>query len=165
MSGSFGQLDQVLGQQLAGLTALKNWLPRKVELLGSNRLEDLEALIVREEAQMQKLHALDGERRVLMGILARELGLPATPSLADLVHRAPATDRVRLQARLEALEATASEWRRLRSVAAPRLDRALDHVHLTLDALAELSSRPAPEYDAAPSTRPGHVTLMVDRTA
>lgn len=165
MSGSFGQLDQVLGQQLAGLTALKNWLPRKVELLNSNQLAELEALVGREEAQLQKLQQLESDRRVLVGILTRELGLTGTPELRALIRRAPAGDQARLAQRLTALEATAHEWRQLRASAAPRIDRALDHVHLTLDALAEVSARQATEYDATPAARPGSVTLMVDRTA
>lgn len=165
MSGSFGQLDLVLGQQLAGLTALKNWLPRKAELVDAGNLTELEALVVREDAQLRKLQQLDSDRRVLLGILARELGLGDSATLAELIRRAPAAEQGRLRLRLTALETLQREWQAARASAAPRIERALDHVHLTLDALAELSTAREAAYDAAPAARPGSVTMVVDRTA
>ncbi|MEB3222222.1 MAG: flagellar export chaperone FlgN [Candidatus Sericytochromatia bacterium] len=165
MSGCFGQLDQVLGQQLAGLTALKNWLPRKVELLQAGRLTELEALVAKEEETLARLQQLEGERRVLAGMAARELGHTATPSLPGLVQLAPLAERPRLQERLRAIEAVAHAWREARATLMPRLARSLDDVHLTLDALAELSARRGPDYQASTGPVPGAVTMMVDRTA
>ncbi|MEB3328835.1 MAG: flagellar export chaperone FlgN [Candidatus Sericytochromatia bacterium] len=165
MSGCFGQLDHVLGQQLAGLTALRNWAPRKVELLQTGRLEQLEALVAREEEVVARLQQLESERRVLVGVVARELGVAPTTSLRELVARAPAGDRQRLEERLQALEAVTRAWREARAVLGPKLDQALDHVHLTLDALAELATRRSPAYQPQGSAAPGAVTMMVDRTA
>jgi hypothetical protein len=165
MSGCFGQLDQVLGQQLAGLTALRNWVPRKVELLQAGRLAELEALVAREEEAVARLQQLESERRILVGVAARELGAAPTLSLAELARVAPVTEGQRLRERLRALEAVTVAWREARAALMPRLDRALDDVHLTLDALAELTSRHNTEYQPQASPVPGAVTMLVDRTA
>ena len=66
-----------MAQQVAGMTALKNWLPRKLELIKGNRLPDLEAFNQREEEQVARLQQAEAQRQVLLGLIARELGMPA----------------------------------------------------------------------------------------
>jgi hypothetical protein len=75
MQAHLDQLELVLGQQVAGMTALKNWLPRKIELIKGRNVADLEAFNRREEEQVARLQQAEAQRQVLMGMIAAELGL------------------------------------------------------------------------------------------
>ena len=78
MNAHLDQLEQTLGQQVAGLTAIKNWLPRKLELIKGHRLQELEAFNAREEEQVTRLSQAESQRQVLLGLLAEDFAAAGT---------------------------------------------------------------------------------------
>ena len=122
MQAHLDQLELVLAQQVAGMTALKNWLPRKIELIKGNRLRDLEGFNAREEEQVGRLQQAEAQRQVLMNLIALELGLDtgaSTPLSALLPHVEPArADRLAEKGnQLGALVLQPAEGGRRRAVA------------------------------------------------
>jgi hypothetical protein len=161
------QLDLILGQQVAGLTAIKNWLPKKVELIKSHRLAELEAFNQREEEQVVRLQQAESQRQVILGLIARELELTRTPSLAELVELAPAGARERLAARRDALSALSEQIKTGQALVDQLLRVSLDFVHYSMDVFAQLANaRPKTGYGsddfAAP---PPAASWLVNRHA
>lgn len=147
MQANLDQLDQVLGQQVAGLTAIKLALPKKVELVKSHRLADLEAFNKREEEQVVRLQQAESQRQVLLSMIARDLGLERAPSLAELVELAPPGARERLAARRDQLTALAGQIKDGQALVDQLLRVSLDFVHHSMDAFAQLANaRPKTGY-------------------
>ena len=170
MSAHFEQLDQVLGQQIAGMTAVKNWLPRKIELIKAHRLQELEAFVQREEEQANRLTQAESQRQVLMGLLAREFNLPPRETaltLGELIALAPAPYAERFEARRQALAVLAAQigegHRRLDAL----LRVSMDYVHYTLDIFARLATAaPAAGYGGTGDVMPAsNASWLVNRTA
>jgi hypothetical protein len=167
MNAHLDQLEQTLGQQVAGLTAIKNWLPRKLELIKGHRLQELEAFNAREEEQVTRLSQAESQRQVLLGLLARDLGLAAPPTLAELIGLVPAPYAERLQARREQLQTLTEQIREGQRTQAELLRVSLDFVHYSMDVFAQLATAaPAQGYGhagdvAAPTT----ASWLVNRKA
>jgi hypothetical protein len=162
---SFDRLDFVLGQQVAGLTALKNWLPRKFELLNAPNPSELEALNAREDTQLQRMRQLEAERRVLEGMLRKDLGLDPDASLPQMLTHASGAVRHALEAKFLHLQQLVRDIRNQNAVAQGLIRRSKVVVDATLDAFAELSSaQSAPTY-AGDAHRSQAQTWMVNRTA
>ncbi|MEB3196719.1 MAG: flagellar export chaperone FlgN [Candidatus Sericytochromatia bacterium] len=166
MSSRYDQLDRVLGQLTAGLIALKNWHPRKVELLQRNRLEELEALNAREYAHMAQLEALNLERSRLHAELAEEVGLPALAPLSRLLERLPEAARRQLRHRWQELDAAGRRLKDLQVTPNVMVRRAASRIEATIQAVAEVSAaqetagRSPVGFDAQPVS-----SWMVNRTA
>jgi hypothetical protein len=167
MNADFEQLDLVLGQQVAGLTALKNWLPRKIELIKNHKLEELEAFNRREEEQVARLTQAESQRQVLLGLLAREFGLTGAPTLSDLIAIAPPADAQKLTVRREHLIVLSAQIREGQTVAAELLRVSLDYVHYSQDVFAQLATAaPAAGYGGAgDAVAPSVASWLVNRTA
>lgn len=147
MQANLDQLDQILGLQVAGLTAIKLALPKKVELIKSHRLAELEAFNKREEEQVVRLQQAESQRQVLIGLIARDLGLEGTPSLAELVMMAPPGARERLAARRDQLADLAAQIKHGQALADQLLRVSLDFVHYSMDVFAQLANaRPKTGY-------------------
>lgn len=147
MQANLDQLDQILGQQVAGLTAIKLWLPKKVELVKSHRLGDLEAFNKREEEQVVRLQQAESQRQVLLGLIARDLGLERTPTLAELVELAPPGAKERLAARRDQLTDLAAQIKAGQSLVDQLLRVSIDFVHHSMDVFAQLANaRPKTGY-------------------
>lgn len=167
MHAHLDQLDQVLGQQVAGLTAIKNWLPRKIELVKSHRLPELEAFNQREEAQVVGLQHAESQRQVLMTLIARELGLDRPPQLAALVDLLPAADRPRFEKRRDQLAALAADIKDGQAKVDALLRVSLEFVHHSMDVFAQLAiARPATGYgDDDLTAPPPSGSWMINRQA
>lgn len=165
MNPCYDRLDFVLGQQVAGLTALKNWLPRKIELLRQPRLPELEALNAREESHMQALRQLESERHLLEGLLRNELDVAPQTALSQLVTCAPPPVRQRLESKLSSLMKLASEVRDANAIAQGLVLRTKVVVDATLDAVAELSRAQSASPYGLERTAPQAQTWMINRTA
>ncbi|MEB3285196.1 MAG: flagellar export chaperone FlgN [Candidatus Sericytochromatia bacterium] len=165
MSASYDRLDFVLGQQVAGLTALKNWLPRKVELLNRPNPQDLEALNSREEAHVKTMRQLEAERNVLEALLKKELALEPDASFGRIVAAAPAMTRSKLEKKMAEMQSLADAIKDRNAIAQGLILRAKVVVDATLDAFAELSSAQAPSSYADEGHRHQAQTWMVNRTA
>ena len=147
MQAHLDRLDLVLGQQVAGLTAIKNWLPKKTELVKTHRLADLEAFNKREEEQVARMQQAESQRQVLLGLLARELGLPRSPSLGELAELVPPASRERLLARRDQLAAVSGQIKAGQQLVDALLGVSLDFVHHAMDAFAQLATaRPRTAY-------------------
>ena len=144
-----------MAQQVAGMTALKNWLPRKLELIKGNRLPDLEAFNQCEEEQVARLQQAEAQRQVLLGLIARELGMPAEPalSLSALLPHVPAPVAERLAAKGEQLQALVAQVKDGQAMASELLRVSIQLVHHTMDVFAQLAT-------AAPPTGYGHAGDM-----
>ena len=152
MQAHLDQLELVLAQQVAGMTALKNWLPRKIELIKSHQLSELEAFNQREEEQVARLQQAESHRQVLLGLIALELGLdggvPLT--LTGLLPHVPEATRARLIDRGEQLQALVTQLREGQAVVNDLLRVSLQFVHHTMDVFAELATAAPPSgYGAA----------------
>jgi hypothetical protein len=159
------QLDQVLGQQVAGLTAIRNWLPRKIELIKLHRLADLEAFNQREEEQVVRLQQAESQRKVLLDLIARELGLAAPPSLAELAALVPGGD-ARLRVRRDQLSAVAAQIKDGQVKADALLRVSIDFVHHSMDVFAELAvARPPSGYGDDLSTPPPSGSFLLNAKA
>jgi len=167
MNAHFEQLDQVLGQQVAGLTAVKNWLPRKVEIIKKHRLGELEAFVRREEEQATRLMHAESQRQVLLGLLAREFDLPPAPTLNDLIAVAPAPYAQRLAARRDHLAALAAQIKEGHRLLDELLRVSMDYVHYTLDIFARLATTtPATGYGSGGYATPTSTgSWLVNRSA
>lgn len=167
MSAHFDQLDLVLGQQIAGLTAVKNWLPRKIDLIKRHRLSELEAFNRREEEQVSRLMQAESQRQVLLGLLARELQLDSTPTLGELIAIAPAPHAQKLAARRDQLANLVTQIRDGQKVVSELLRVSLDYVHYSLDIFARLATAaPATGYGGAGNITAHTVSsFLVNRTA
>lgn len=136
----FEQLEQALGHQVAGLTALKNYLPRKRDLVKRNDTAGLDELALREEAQLRRLAQVEAQRGVLQQLLARELGLPAGAPLSALIPHAPSALQSPLTERGRQLSALVTQIREAQAELAEMLKIALDFVHYSMDVFAELAT-------------------------
>jgi hypothetical protein len=140
------QLELVLAQQVAGMTALKNWLPRKIELIKGNRLAELEAFNQREEEQVGRLQQAEAQRQVLLGLIAMELGLPnggATP-LSELLPHVDGPARDRLAERGNQLASLVQQLKDGQAVVSELLRVSLQYVHYTMDVFAQLATAAPP---------------------
>ncbi len=147
MQANLDQLDQVLGQQVAGLTTIKLSLPKKIELVKAHRLADLEAFNKREEEQVVRLQQAESQRQVLLSLIARDLGLDRTPSLAELVELAPTGARERLAARRDQLNTLAAQIKSGQALVDQLLRVSIEFVHYSMDIFAQLANaRPKTGY-------------------
>lgn len=147
MQANLDQLDQILGQQVAGLTALKLSLPKKIELVKSHRLAELEAFNKREEEQVVRLQQAESQRQVILAMIARDLGLAHVPSLAELTELAPAGPRERLAARRDQLATLADQIKSGQALVDQLLRVSIDFVHYSMDIFAQLANaRPKTGY-------------------
>lgn len=146
MQAHLDQLELVLAQQIAGMTALKNWLPRKLQLIKAGRLPDLEAFNAREEEQVARLQQAEAQRQVLMGLIGRDLGLEPgePPSLSTLLPHVGTDVRDRLTARGDQLSALVAQVKDGQAMAAELLRVSLELVHHTMDVFAELATAAPP---------------------
>lgn len=146
MQAHLDQLELVLAQQVAGMTALKNWLPRKIELIRKNRLAELEAFNQREEEQVGRLQQAESQRQVLVGMIAMELGLPGggqTP-LSELLPHLPEAARDRVAERGNQLQALVAQLKDGQAVVSELLRVSLEYVHYTMDIFAQLATAAPP---------------------
>jgi hypothetical protein len=169
MQAHLDQLELVLAAQVAGMTALKNWMPRKIELIRGSRLRELEAFNLREEEQVSRLQQAESQRQVLMSLIAHELGLPEGPGAplqALLPHVGPDAAE-RLAEKREQLRALTAQLAEGQTLAGEMLRVNLELVHHTMDVFAQLAT-------AAPPTGYGHggdlharptASWLVDRQA
>lgn len=167
MDAHLEQLDLVLGQQVAGLTALRNWLPRKIELIKSNRQDELLAFTQREEEQVSRLQAAESQRTVLMGLIALELGLDASLPLSQLIPHLPVSHQERLAKRRDQLNNVVAALREGQIQADGLLRFSLEYVHFTMDVFAQLASAvPAHSYGSSGDmSAPSSASWLVDRQA
>lgn len=167
MNAHFEQLDLVLGQQVAGLTCVKNWLPRKIELVRKHRLAELEAFNRREEEQVARLTQAESQRQVLLALLAREFNLPSAPSLNELIALAPAPFAAQLATRRDQLAALTAQIREGQELVSELLRVSLEYVHYTIDIFAKLATAtPATGYGGGGDVVPTSVSsFLVNRTA
>lgn len=155
MQANLDQLDQILGQQVAGLTAIKLSLPKKIELVKSHRLAELETFNKREEELVVRLQQAESQRQVLLGLIARDLDLTRTPSLSELVELAPPGARERLTARRDQLATLAEQIKDGQALADQLLRVSLDFVHYSMDVFAQLANaRPKTGYGDDDFTAP-----------
>lgn len=146
-----------MAQQVAGMTALKNWLPRKIDLIKGSRLADLEAFNQREEEQVARLQQAEAQRQVLMGLIAREIGLgEAVLPLSALLPHVPAPVAERLAAKGDQLQGLVAQVKDGQAMAAELLRVSIDLVHHTMDVFAQLAT-------AAPPTGYGNAGDMQAR--
>lgn len=165
MQANLDQLDLILGQQVAGLTAIKLWLPKKIELVKSHRLEELEAFNKREEEQVARLQQAEAQRQVLLGLIARDLGLAHTPTLSELAAIAPSGAKERLTARHDQLATLAAQIKDGQALVDQLLRVSIDFVHHSMDVFAQLANaRPKTGYgdDFAP---PAAASWLVNKHA
>jgi hypothetical protein len=169
LNAHLDQLDLVLGQQIAGLTALRNWVPRKIDLIRSHKLRELEAFNIREEEQVTRLQQAESQRQVLLGLIAHDLGLdPASPpTLSNLIPLVPSDVSERLNARRETLTGLTRQIQEAQSVADELLRVSLDYVHYSMDIFAELATAiPPTSYgDAGDPSAPAVSSWLVNRQA
>ncbi|MDB5095595.1 MAG: hypothetical protein JWM80_16 [Cyanobacteria bacterium RYN_339] len=167
MNVHLDQLELVLGQQIAGLTAIKNWLPRKLELIKGHRLGELEAFNLREEEQVTRLSQAESQRQVLLGLLARDLELAAPPTLDELTKLVPAPYGERLAAKREQLKALTEHIREGQVLQEELLRVSLEFVHYSMDVFAKLATAaPAAGYgDAGDVAAPAVASWLVNHKA
>jgi hypothetical protein len=146
MQAHLDQLELVLASQVAGMTALKNWMPRKIELIRGNRLRELEAFNVREEEQVSRLQQAESQRQVLMGLIALELDLPegASTPLSGLVPHVDEAAGIRLAERRDQLRSLTAQLREGQDLASEMLRVSLEFVHTTMDVFAQLATAAPP---------------------
>lgn len=146
MQAHLDQLELVLGQQVAGMTALKNWLPRKIALIKGSGLSDLEAFNQREEEQVARLQQAEAQRQVLLSLLARDLGLESAPplSLAALLPHLEGPTAERLSAKGEQLQGLVAQVREGQELASELLRVSIQLVQHTMDVFAELATAAPP---------------------
>lgn len=140
LQNHFEQLEQTLGQQVAGLTALKNYLPRKRELVRKNDTAGLDELGLREEAQLRRLAQVEAQRGVLQQLLTRELGLPGGTPLSVLIPHAPAVLGPPLTERGRQLSTLVAQLREGQAEINEMLRISLDFVHHSMEIFAELAT-------------------------
>lgn len=167
MQGHLDQLELVLGHQVAALTAVKNWLPRKIELVKSNRLAELEAFNQREDEQVQRLQAAEAQRHALITMIALELGLDAQLPLQDLLAHLPASHQESLAARAEQLKGLIAQIRDGQALVSELLRVSLDYVHFSIDIFAQLAQAAPPTGygDLGAASPPPGGSWLVDRQA
>lgn len=167
MQGHLDQLELVLGHQVAAMTAVKNWQPRKVELIKSNRLAELEAFNQREEEQVQRLQAAEAQRAALITMIALELGLDAQIPLQELLPHLPASHQERLAARAEQLKGLIAQIRDGQALVSELLRVSLDYVHFSIDIFAQLAQAAPPTGygDLGAASPPSGGSWLVDRQA
>jgi len=163
------QLELVLAQQVAGLTALKNWLPRKLELIRGHRPGDLEAFNQREEEQVGRLQQAEAQRQVLLSLLARDLGLDESQplTLTGLMAHVDAATGDRLAAKGEQLADLINQVKHGQTVASEMLRVSIQFVHHTMDVFAQLATAAPPTgygHDGDTHARPT-ASWLVDRQA
>lgn len=167
------QLDLMLGHQVAAMTALKNWLPRKIELIKKHQLADLEAFNSREEEQVGRLQQAESQRQVLVTMIALELGLDGKTSLSELLPHVPSTHRERLTTKADQLKALIQQIKEGHALASELLRVSLEYVHFSMDIFAQLATAAPPtgysaghagfgDMDAPPSAS---ASWLVDRQA
>lgn len=169
MQAHLDQLELVLGQQVAGMTALKNWLPRKIDLIKASRPGDLEAFNQREEEQVARLQQAEAQRQVLMGLLARDLGIEAAAplSLTELLPHVGGPTAERLAAKGAQLQGLVAQVKDGQAVAAELLRVSIQLVQHTMDVFAELATAAPPTGygdDGDVHARPT-ASWLVDRQA
>jgi hypothetical protein len=167
MKAHLDQLELVLAQQIAGLTSVKNWLPRKLELIKTHKLPELEAFNRREEEQVSRLTQAESQRQVLLGLLARELGLDATPTLGELMALVGPEYAERLALRRDQLTALTDQIREGQALTNELLRVSLDFVHYSIDIFAKLAvATPAGGYGGSGDVLATPVSsFLVNRTA
>lgn len=167
MQAHLDQLEMTLGHQVAAMTAIKNWLPRKIALIKQNQLAELEAFNQREEAQVQRLQQADAQRQALLTMISLELGLDAHLSLTALLPHVPETHRERLAARADQLKALIAEIKDGQALASELLRVSLDYVHFSIDIFAQLATAAPPSGygDAGAATLQAGGSWLVDRQA
>lgn len=168
MSAHLDQLDLVLGQQVAGLTAIKNWLPRKIELIKAHRLAELEAFNRREDEQVTRLGQAESQRQVLLGLLALEFELPSTPTLEELIRLVPEAYQAKLHTRRDQLVALTQQIQDGQRLANDLLRVSLEFVHYSMDVFAQLATAaPAAGYGGSGDSLAPTVgsSWLVNRTA
>ena len=146
MQAHLEQLELVLASQVAGMTALKNWMPRKVELIRGNRLRELEAFNVREEEQVSRLQQAESQRQVLMNLIALDLDLPEganTPLSGLIPHLDPATG-ARFAERRDQLRSLSDQLKEGQALAGELLRVSLEFTHATMDIFAQLATAAPP---------------------
>lgn len=146
MQAHLDQLDLVLGNQIAGLTALRNWMPKKIELIKKHHLPEFEAFTRREEEQVSRLQQAESQRQVLTTMIARELGLEVTgPVTLSMLAEGLSSDQAeRLLRRGEQLAALAADIAEAQSLVREMLSVSLEYVHFSLDLFAELAAAAPP---------------------
>jgi hypothetical protein len=169
MQAHLDQLELVLGHQVAAMTALKNWMPRKIELIKGHRLEELEAFTRREEEQVARLQQAESQRQVLVSMLALELGLEGGSPLSTLLAYLPEAAQDRIAAKGDALAALVVQLKQGQQEIADLLRVSLDYVHFSMDVFAQLVTAAPPTaygYGGAAEAPPqSSASWLVDRQA
>lgn len=144
MQAHLDQLELVLGHQVAAMTALKNWMPRKIELIKRHRLDELEAFTRREEEQVGRLQQAESQRQVLVSMIALELGLDGQVPLTTLLAHIPPAVASRLADKADQLAALVVQLRAGQAEIAELLRISLDYVHFSMDVFAQLATAAPP---------------------
>lgn len=169
MQAHLDQLELVLGHQVAALTALKNWLPRKVELVKRHRLDELEAFTRREEEQVGRLQQAESQRQVLVSMIALELGLDGSAPLSTLLGHMPVQVAERIAEKANQLAALVVQLRQGQQEVAELLRLSLDYVHFSMDVFAQLATAAPPMAygygGLGESAPPQTASWLVDRQA
>lgn len=167
MSAHLDQLELVLANQVAGLTALCNWQPRKVELIKARRVEELAAFVQREEAQVARLQQAESQRQALLGLLGLEMGLDASQPLSALLPHFPEDYRERLSKKGEQLRGLVAQLREHQPLLNELLRLSLDYVHFSMDVFAQLATavRPSAYGRSGDVAVPQVASWLVDRQA
>ncbi|HEY9722665.1 MAG TPA: flagellar export chaperone FlgN [Oscillatoriaceae cyanobacterium] len=167
MNAHLDQLELVLANQVAGLTALCNWQLRKIELIKGRRVQDLAAFVQREEEQVARLQQAESQRQALMGLLALEMGLDAAMPLSELLPHLPEAYQERLGKRREQLRALVEKLREHQPLINELLRVSLDYVHFSMDIFAKLAAvvRPSSYGSTGDVAAPQLSSWLVDRQA
>lgn len=169
MQAHLDQLELVLGHQVAALTALKNWMPRKIDLIKRHRLEELEAFTRREEEQVARLQQAESQRQVLVSMLALELGLEGGAPLSMLLAYLPEAAQDRIASQGDALASLVMQLKQGQQEIADLLRVSLDYVHFSMDVFAQLVTAAPPTaygYGGAAEAPPSSsASWLVDRQA
>jgi hypothetical protein len=135
------ELETVLQAQLAAITALNLWQPRKLGFLKLHQLTDIEAFNRQEEEQVGRIVQLESRRQVLMTLLQHEMGLVdrETVDLSALLAVLPEARAARLEQLRERILSVGAQLREAQSVVADLLKVSLAFVHHTMDVFAQLA--------------------------
>lgn len=169
MQAHLEQLELVLGHQVAALTALKNWMPRKIELIKGHRLEELEGFTKREEEQVGRLQQAESQRQVLVSMIALELGLDGSSPLSTLLGHMPAAVADRIAEKGNQLATLVVQLRDGQQDINALLRISLDYVHFSMDVFAQLATATPPMAygygGLGESAPPQTASWLVDRQA